>query len=125
MQTLRELYAAPDDDPRIQNQKRDVQEVLKLERKQGVYTFRQLFKQDEIKTRRRVMLAYGIQVMNQIGGINFVVYFVPSALEQVGFGTSQAQLVGGFVNLMFPIGMSTQQSAIAYLTSSQAAFFHR
>ncbi|QIW99754.1 hypothetical protein AMS68_005272 [Peltaster fructicola] len=104
-QTLCELYDAPEDDPRIHRQKRDVLDVLKLEEKQGQYNWSQLFKKDNIKTRRRVMLAYGIQVMNQLGGINFVVYYVPSALQfNVGVDANLALLIGGFVNLMFPIG---------------------
>jgi hypothetical protein len=39
------------------------------------YTHRwsQIFKRDEVQTGRRVLLAYGMQFMNQIGGINLVV----------------------------------------------------
>jgi hypothetical protein len=33
----------------------------------------QIFKRDEVQTGRRVLLAYGMQFMNQIGGINLVV----------------------------------------------------
>jgi hypothetical protein len=33
----------------------------------------QILKPDEVQTGRRVLLAYGMQFMNQIGGINLVV----------------------------------------------------
>lgn len=33
----------------------------------------QIFKRDEVQTGRRVLLAYGMQFMNQVGGINLVV----------------------------------------------------
>jgi hypothetical protein len=50
-----------------------VLEALKLEQETGEYRWSQLFKRDEIQTGRRVLLAYGMQFMNQMGGINLVV----------------------------------------------------
>lgn len=47
--------------------------ALELERKHGEYKWRQIFKRDEVQTGRRVLLAYGMQFMNQMGGINLVV----------------------------------------------------
>jgi hypothetical protein len=44
-----------------------------MERRHGEYRWRDIFKRDEVQTGRRVMLAYGIQFMNQMGGINLVV----------------------------------------------------
>ncbi|CAI4220212.1 unnamed protein product [Parascedosporium putredinis] len=39
-----------------------------------------IFKNDKFRTRYRVLLAGGIQFMNQAGGINLVVYYIPSVL---------------------------------------------
>lgn len=74
---LQEIYDAPEDDPRIQRQKKDVLEVLEMERQQGRFRWRDILKRDDIQTGRRVLLAYGMQFMNQVGGINFVVLVLP------------------------------------------------
>jgi hypothetical protein len=43
--------------------------------------------------------------MNQMGGINLVVYFVPTALqENVGLSHNMALIIGGCVQCMFVIG---------------------
>lgn len=43
--------------------------------------------------------------MNQVGGINLVVYFVPTALEDnVGLSRNLSLIIGGCVNAMFFFG---------------------
>lgn len=43
--------------------------------------------------------------MNQWSSINLVVYYIPTVLvENVDMTPSRAQLVTGFVELMFPVG---------------------
>ena len=68
-------------------------------------SFWSIFKNDEVKTGYRVLLAWGIQFMNQASGINLVVYYLPTVLvENVGMSTRMSLILGGCVNLMFPIG---------------------
>ena len=50
----------------------EILDTIALERKSGEYKWRHLFKRDEVQTGRRVSLAYGMQFMNQMGGINLV-----------------------------------------------------
>ena len=51
------------------------------------------------------MLAYGMQFMNQAGGINLVVYYVPTALEKsVGLSRNLSLVIGGCVQTMFFFG---------------------
>lgn len=45
-------------------------EALRLEEDAGEYKWSQLLKKDRVQTGRRVLLAYGAQFMNQMGGIN-------------------------------------------------------
>ena len=45
-------------------------------------SFWTMFKKDDVRTRYRVLLAWGMQFMNQVGGINLVVYYIPSVLVQ-------------------------------------------
>ncbi|PKS11002.1 hypothetical protein jhhlp_002761 [Lomentospora prolificans] len=68
-------------------------------------SFWSIFKNDEVKTGYRVLLAWGIQFMNQAGGINLVVYYIPSVLVQnVGMTPHLAQILGGCINMMFMFG---------------------
>ncbi|KAJ5513240.1 hypothetical protein N7463_002792 [Penicillium fimorum] len=64
-----------------------------------------LFKKDHVQTRYRVLLAWWVMFMNQAGGINLVVYYAPSALVQnIGMTPKLAQILAGFINLMFALG---------------------
>lgn len=64
-----------------------------------------IFRKDEVRTRYRVLLAWGMQFMNQVGGINLVVYYIPSVLvENVGMDPQLAQILGGCINMMFIFG---------------------
>lgn len=115
------VYDRPAEDKKIQREQGDILEAIALEREQGQYRWRDLFKRDRLQTGRRVLLAYGMQFMNQMGGINLVsnalttrsttltrkqvVYYVPTALESnVGLPRNQALIIGGFVQVMFVIG---------------------
>lgn len=60
-------------DPKVVSQQTEILETLALERKHGEYKWSQIFKRDEVQTGRRILLAYGMQFMNQMGGINLVV----------------------------------------------------
>jgi len=92
MQVLCDVYNGTPDDPKIAREQKDILDALRLERMHGEYKYAhnlvhdsrlianeyshrwsQIFKRDEVQTGRRVLLAYGMQFMNQIGGINLVV----------------------------------------------------
>ena len=67
------MYDRSPDDPLVVSESEGILEAIRLETMHGEYKWAQMFKTDEIKTGRRVLLAYGIQFMNQMGGINLVV----------------------------------------------------
>lgn len=77
MEVLCKVYDLPPDDPKIRKEENEVLETLKIEREHGEYRWSQLLKRDEVQTGRRVLLAYGMQFMNQMGGINLVVGTFP------------------------------------------------
>ncbi|KAI4939144.1 uncharacterized protein J4E92_000427 [Alternaria infectoria] len=105
LQILCDVYDGTPDDPKIEKENREVLEALQVEREHGEYKWSQLLKKDRVQTGRRVLLAYGAQFMNQMGGINLVVYYITSVLEDnVGLDRNLALLMGGVINLMFPIG---------------------
>lgn len=55
------------------HQEREILDAIALEKKHGVYQWTKLFKRDEVQTGRRVLLAWGMQFMNQLCGINLIV----------------------------------------------------
>lgn len=65
---LCKVYDAPADDKRVRSEQDDVLETISLEREQGEYRWRDIFKRDRVQTGRRVLLAYGMQFMNQVCG---------------------------------------------------------
>lgn len=73
LEVLCEVWNGGPDDPKVAQQQKDILDAIELERKHGEYKWRDIFKRDEVQTGKRVMLAYGMQFMNQMGGINLVV----------------------------------------------------
>jgi MFS family permease len=59
-------------DPFIVEQIEDIREAISVERLAGASKISGLFKNDRIKTRRRVILAWFMLFMNQLSGINIV-----------------------------------------------------
>ncbi|UNI22904.1 hypothetical protein JDV02_008748 [Purpureocillium takamizusanense] len=109
---------APDDDY-IESERRAILDAIALERRAAAAAddddesssglaaaaFAGVFRRDEVRTGHRVLLAWGMQFMNQVGGINLVVYYIPSVLVQnVGMDPQLAQILGGCINMMFMIG---------------------
>ena len=105
LQVICDVYNATPEDEKVQKLHTEIVQTIELQRKNGEYKFSQLFKRDSVQTGRRVALAYGMQFMNQMGGINLVVYYVPSSLEtNVGLTKNLSLLIGGAVQCMFFVG---------------------
>ncbi|RLL99967.1 hypothetical protein CFD26_107062 [Aspergillus turcosus] len=105
LQILSDVNGLPKDDPKILAEQEEILEALALEMKHGGYKWRNIFKRDEVATGHRVLLAYGMQFMNQVGGINLVVYFIPTVLNSnVGLSKNLSLIIGGCVQVMFVIG---------------------
>lgn len=73
LKVLCDVYARDPDHPKIVKESNDILEAIKLETGAGGYSWRKIFHRDEVQTGKRVLLAYGMQFMNQVGGINLVV----------------------------------------------------
>ncbi|TKX21892.1 sugar transporter-like protein 24 [Elsinoe australis] len=105
LEVLCEVYDGTPETPKIAREQLDVLEALEIEQIHGEYKWSQLLKRDKVQTGQRVLLAYGMQFMNQMGGINLVVYFVPTALQRnVGLDRNLSLIIGGCVQCMFFVG---------------------
>ena len=72
LQILCDVYDRTPDDPKIVQEENEILETLAMEREHGEYQWRNILVRDNVQTGRRVLLAYGMQFMNQVGGINLV-----------------------------------------------------
>lgn len=99
------MYDRPVDDDKVVTEHSEILQSIETENKNGEYSWKNIFKRDEVQTGRRVLMAYGMQFMNQMGGINLVVYYVTSVLQNnVGLSRNLALILGGCINTMFVIG---------------------
>lgn len=116
---LCDVYDGTPDDPKIAKENAEILEALKVEQEHGEYKWSQLLKKDKVQTGRRVLLAYGMQFMNQMGGINLVVYYITSVLQlNVGLSRDLSLLLGGVINLMY-VRQNTYRRENCTLTSPQ------
>lgn len=91
------------EDPYIIGEIEAIRAAIAIE--SGVQKVSSLFKKDILQTRKRVVLAWFGLFMNQWSGINLVVYYMPTVLVvNVGMAAGRAQLIAGFVELMFVVG---------------------
>lgn len=103
IEVLCAVHDLPADDPYIVGEIEAIRAALAIETGAGKVSA--LFKSDILQTRRRVILAWFGLFMNQWSGINLVVYYMPTVLVQnVGMAPGRAQLIAGFVELMFVVG---------------------
>lgn len=77
-ETLCAVYDTNHDDPYIIAEMEAIERAIAMEGSAtGVQAFTSIFRKDEVRTRYRILLAWGVQFMNQAGGINLVVYYIP------------------------------------------------
>lgn len=106
IQVLCDVYEKQPSDEFVVSEITAIKQAIELEHASNEDgSFLSVFKNDDIKTGYRVLLAWGVQFMNQAGGINLVVYYAPSVLVQnVGLSPRTAQILGGCINMMFMFG---------------------
>ena len=66
LQILCDVFGRQPDHPKIQQEQAEILEAIAVETKHGQYKWRTIFKRDEVATGQRVLLAYGMQFMNQV-----------------------------------------------------------
>lgn len=104
VEVLCAVYDKTPDDEFIVAEKRAILQALDIE-SEAQRSFFSAFKNDDSKTGYRVFLAWLIQLMNQICGINLIVYYIPSVLRlNVGMGAQLSQILGGCIQMMFMFG---------------------
>lgn len=78
IEVLCAVYDRQPEDEYIITERRAILSAIELGDSVNMQSFWKIFRNDEVKMSQGVLLAWGMQLMNQVGGINLVVYFVPS-----------------------------------------------
>ncbi|KAL1860575.1 hypothetical protein VTK73DRAFT_7274 [Phialemonium thermophilum] len=106
LNVLSAVFDKPIDDPDIIREANAIQAALDMEAEaEGSASWSSTFREDKVRTRYRVFLAWFVQFMNQVGGINLVVYYILTVLQSnVGLEHRLAQIIAGCIQLMFPLG---------------------
>lgn len=95
MTVLCAVYDKEPTDEYIINERNAIASAIELELSENKpRNFFNIFRSDRVKTRRRVLLAWFVQFMNQAGGINLVVYYAPCKYR--GFCCQSDQLTLNF-----------------------------
>ncbi|KAJ5734353.1 general substrate transporter [Penicillium malachiteum] len=99
------VYDLEEHDDFIVKEHRAIQSALELDNFSSKKSVWKIFRNDEIKTGQRVLLAWGMQLMNQVGGINMIIYYIPTVLQDnVRLTGKLPSILGGCIEVMFMIG---------------------
>jgi len=64
--------------------------------------WKDIVRSDPIQSRRRLLIACGIQIFQQMGGINALIYFAGTLFQKsIGFDTHMSSLMSGFLQTWF------------------------
>ncbi|KAK8159121.1 sugar transporter STL1 [Phyllosticta citrichinensis] len=80
----------------------DIVKTAALEESIGAGSWKDLLIEDEIKSRRRLLIACSVQAFQQLGGINAIIYYSATLFkDSIGFDDNMAALMSGFLQTWF------------------------
>ena len=78
LQVLMDVYEKPEDDPAIMQEETEILRAIQLgETAKKLSWLRLLRHDDHVRTRQRLLIACFVMSLNQLAGINLVVYKFP------------------------------------------------
>ncbi|KAL1964896.1 hypothetical protein VTN77DRAFT_6249 [Rasamsonia byssochlamydoides] len=102
LMVLQRLFKHRESEDYILRLHQDILQTVAVETTLGAGTWKDILKSDSIRSRRRFLLACGIQIMQQLGGNNAVLYYANTLFQNsVGFSTHMAGLMSGYLNTWF------------------------
>jgi sugar porter (SP) family MFS transporter len=82
----------------IINQAEILKETILLDLADKRSFFRDIYKSDEMQSCRRLWTSFGIQIFQQLGGINVLIFYTTSLFEKsIGFSPRSAALMSGLL----------------------------
>lgn len=99
------VFNKDEDHPEIVKAYKEIEEAVALETIEGDYSWKRLVRDDQARTRNRVILAYLAMFAQQVGGINLINYYITTVLEvNVGLEHTLAMILGGVSVICFTVG---------------------
>lgn len=96
-------------DPAVLQQKKAIDEALALENIDGQWKISEIWKNGPLKIRRRYLMVIAIQAMQQLSGINVLVYYAPHTLTtDMGLSYKAALYFASGISLTYWIFSFTQ-----------------
>lgn len=86
----------------VQQLHAEILQTVALEESLGAGSWRDLLKNDHIQSQRRLFIAMGIQSMQQLGGINALIYYSGTLFQKsIGFDQHTSALMAGYLQTWF------------------------
>jgi len=103
---LSRLMSCDEDDEQVLYIVNEMEEAVRLESEQVKFQLKSILKdQTDVKTTRRLILCFMVQMMQQFTGINVTAFYVTIVLQKnVGLSLDTSALVAGFIQLAFWVG---------------------
>lgn len=102
LEVLRRLNRGKMSDAVVERTHSDIVNTVAYESSIGAGSWGDLLKNDEIQSRRRFLIACGIQIFQQLGGINALIYYSSTLFNKsLGFSPEMSALMSGFLNTWF------------------------
>ena len=80
----------------------DILRTVAVEKAIGAGSWKDLLKNDKIQSQKRFFIACAIQIFQQLGGINAIIYYSGTLFEKsVGFSSHMSSLMSGFLQTWF------------------------
>jgi sugar porter (SP) family MFS transporter len=95
----------PTTHPEVVEAKRQIDQVILIETDGGNAKRSDIFKSSPLLIRRRIVLAIGTQAMQQCSGINILVYYAPTVIENyMGYGHQDALYIAAGISVTYYVG---------------------
>ena len=80
----------------------EILQTVEYEASIGAGSWKDLLRNDRIKSQRRLLIACAIQSFQQLGGINAIIYYSGTLFEKsIGFDAHMSSLMSGFLQTWF------------------------
>ncbi|KAH7127358.1 sugar transporter STL1 [Dactylonectria macrodidyma] len=102
LEILARIHAAPADSIEVQRLHSAIVQTVAYEASIGAGSWKDLLKNDKIKSQKRLLIACAIQTFQQLGGINALIYYSSTLFQHsVGFSPRMSALMSGFLQTWF------------------------
>ncbi|RGP64839.1 sugar transporter stl1 [Fusarium longipes] len=102
LRVLARIQGTSIDDPDVRVLHSVITQTVAYETSIGSGSWKDLLKEDSIKSRKRLLLACFLQAAQQLGGINAIIYYSSTLFEKsIGFSAHMSALMSGFLQTWF------------------------